>query len=424
MSQQDRVAGSLAGAIVAAPLLFNFAGGNAMAYFVMAMGICAVIWSIIRRRPIWRPGDQPARMMFLGAYLLLAAALALTSRSPADFRYAGNFLMFLFFVAISTYLGRFAARGNIGRVTLLALAGAALSLSVALFQALVLKQDRAYGIGSDPIWSAQAAIVVGFIAAAGYLAEAPLLPRPVFLLGPAFATITVFLTGSRGPLLAVPLLALIVVLLIGKRARWIFLAGLALAAVALFSLNAVNPTSFARIQTLAAALAHLQQVGPALESSASIRLTFWQIGVEAFLRSPLIGYGWQHFLAAAYAYLPDHGHAFETQVLPGNIHLHSDILDMGVSGGLLGLTAYALVILAPVVDALTSPRDSQFRPRRLAAILLSTGYFVCGLTYLTFGYEFHTTLYTVLAAIILSFCRDAPPEHTASWPRSRRPARR
>jgi hypothetical protein len=26
-----------------------------------------------------------------------------------------------------------------------------------------------------------------------------------------------------------------------------------------------------------------------------------------------------------------------------------------------------------------------------------------------FGFEFHTTLYTVLAAILLSFCRDAPP---------------
>jgi hypothetical protein len=34
---------------------------------------------------------------------------------------------------------------------------------------------------------------------------------------------------------------------------------------------------------------------------------------------------------------------------------------------------------------------------------------VFGLTYLTFGYEFHTTLYVCLAAILLGYCRDRPP---------------
>jgi hypothetical protein len=197
--QEGRIAACLAGAMVVPCLLFNFVGGNAMAFFVMAMGLCAIVWSVVRRRPIWRPRDQPARMMFLGAYLLVAVAFALTSRSLADFRYAGNFLMFLLFVPISTFLGRFAAPGNLERVTLLALFGAALSLGVGLFQAMVLGQSRVYGIGSDPIWAADAAIVMGFLAAAGCVAAAPLLPRPVFLLGPVFATITVLLTGSRGP---------------------------------------------------------------------------------------------------------------------------------------------------------------------------------------------------------------------------------
>jgi O-antigen ligase len=402
------VATFFAAAVVVAPLIFNFAGGDAMAYFVMAAALGAIVWSVIRRRPIWRLRGQPARIMFLTAYLLIAVAFALTSRSPADFRYAGNFLMFFFFVAISTFLGRFAARGNFERVTLLALVGAAFSLVVALFQATVLKESRVFGVGSDPIWSAQAAVIMGFVAAAGCLAEAPLLPRPVFLLGPVLATITAVLTGSRGPLLAVPVLALIIAFLIGRRARWIFFGCVGLAALFAFGLSYLIPTSFARMTATVAALSNALQDGTAADSSVSIRLTFWHIGWIAFLHSPIVGYGWEHFLTAAYAYLPDHGRAFEAAVIPGNIHLHSDILDMGVSAGVMGLLAYALVIAAPVVDVLTSPYDSQYDGRRMAAIILSVGYFCCGLTYLMFGYEFHTTLYTVVSAVLLSFCRDTP----------------
>jgi O-antigen ligase len=404
--------------MIVASFVFNFAGGDAMAYFVMTAALGAIIWSVVRRRPIWRLRDQPARAMFLGAFVLIAVAFALTSRSPADFKYAGNFLMFFFFVAISTFLGRFAARGNLERIAFLALIGASFSLAVALFQATVLKETRVSGIGTDPIWSAEAAVVMGFIAAAGCLAEAPLLPRPLFLLGPAFATVTAFLTGSRGPLLAVPVLALIVLFLIGRRARLIFLACIVLAALLALGLSHLIPTSIARMATLWDGF----QASAATDSSVSIRLTFWHIGYAAFLHSPIIGYGWEHFLEAAYAYLPDHGRAFEATIIPGNIHLHSDILDLGVSAGLLGLIAYALVIAAPIVDAVISPRDSQYQGRRMAAILLSAGYFCCGLTYLMFGYEFHTTLYTMVSAILLSCCRDEPPQQKL-FLRSNAPAR-
>jgi hypothetical protein len=34
------------------------------------------------------------------------------------------------------------------------------------------------------------------------------------------------------------------------------------------------------------------------------------------------------------------------------------------------------------------------------------GYAIFGISYLTFGYEYHTTLYVCLAAILVGFCRD------------------
>jgi hypothetical protein len=41
--------------------------------------------------------------------------------------------------------------------------------------------------------------------------------------------------------------------------------------------------------------------------------------------------------------------------------------------------------------------------------MLSVGYFFFGLTYLLFGYEYHTTLYVILAAAIIGYCRDETP---------------
>ena len=93
---------------------------------------------------------------------------------------------------------------------------------------------------------------------------------------------------------------------------------------------------------------------------------------------------------------------------PRVAHLHSDILNLGVSAGIVGLLAYVLVLLAPVVSAATSPRDMQFRGRLFLAISLSAGFLCCGAVNLLFGFEFMTTLYVVFAAIFIGYCRDQP----------------
>jgi hypothetical protein len=82
----------------------------------------------------------------------------------------------------------------------------------------------------------------------------------------------------------------------------------------------------------------------------------------------------------------------------------------------LGLVAYGLILLAPLLGAMRSSRDSQYAARLTGAIVLSLGYFACGLTYIMFGYEFHTTLYVCLSAIVLGFCRDTPGREPAVSP--------
>jgi O-antigen ligase len=138
--------------------------------------------------------------------------------------------------------------------------------------------------------------------------------------------------------------------------------------------------------------------------SGNVRYTILEASIKAFEQSPWLGYGW-YMKVPVVAKLTTWNVGFGD---PRVAHLHSDILNLGVSAGIVGLIAYVLVILAPVVSAATSPRDSQFRGRLFLALSLSAGFLCCGAVNLLFGFEFMTTLYVVFAAIFIGYCRDAP----------------
>jgi O-antigen ligase len=399
----------------------------------MLVELLAIVRALLWRQPIWAPFWDYAKPGFLAAFLLIFLAFALSAKTPSDLRYAGNFVMLALFVPISGIFGRLADPRNFGRIALFILAGTIGSFALAVVETVFLHQQRAYGFYSDPIWGAQATLIFGALGAAGYRAKLTPIPRALYLLSPVIATATTALTGSRGPLLAAPLLALIIVIFVGRRAR----IGALLALVAVVAIGAAisigSPALWPRFSMGMTDLRNFLTDHAVTDASAGIRLLFWHIGWQAFSASPLFGYGWAHFLEAAYYYLPNHGLDFAKRYpsLRGNIHLHSDIVDFAVSGGLLGLAAYVLILLAPVVAIVKSPRDSQYSARLMGIILLAVGYLCCGLSYLMFGFEFHTTLYVAAAAFLVSYCRDAPPAPLApaaaaslerpSWFRRNRP---
>jgi O-antigen ligase len=397
--------------MLVAALCLNFVGGDSTAYFLMFMLLLSILRSLAKGWPPWRFAVQPSQAMFAGAFLLVAVAFVASAREIGDLRYIGNFLMLLCFGCAASFLGRFARPANIAIVATLALLGSLLSLIVAFCQVYLLHHTRATGWGSDPIWSAQAALIVGFLAVTGCFADRAILAPRLFLAAPVFATITTWLTGSRGPMLAAPILLIVVLLMAGRRAMAVLFMAAIVGGLAILALQPPFTALHGRQASIITDFQTLLATGKVNDLSVLVRLTFWQLGAAAFQASPLFGYGWAHFLAAAYSHLP--GHAAEAiaavRNLKGNIHLHADILDMAAAAGVCGIGAYVLVLAAPIVDTMTSPRDSQFVARRLGAIILSVGYLTCGLSYLMFGYEFHTTLYVVLAALLTSFCRDRPP---------------
>jgi O-antigen ligase len=163
------------------------------------------------------------------------------------------------------------------------------------------------------------------------------------------------------------------------------------------------PEGLARLETVKAMVTDLIGSGQITEVSAGERQVMYQAGIAAFRDAPWFGYGWEQRLPAIQPYLPT-GFTFASI----HHHLHSDSLDFGVSGGLVGLLAYVLALVAPIAGALRSARDSLFRFRLTGAVGLSLGYAIFGITYLTFGYEYHTTLYVCLSAILTAFCTDKP----------------
>jgi O-antigen ligase len=337
----------------------------------------------------------------------MAIAFAITARSPRDMSHVLNFAMFVFYAPLSGALARFGGRHSATLVAVLCRAGAVIAFAVAFHQSWDLRMPRATGFFSDPIWAAQAAIILGFLALVGL--RLPGRWTHLFWLGPLLGTLAAFLGQSRGPLIAAPVL-LVIGLAFAFRRWWLALPVAAvLATLAILLVGNLSPSSLLRLetlQTIAEQVVYGETVG---ETSTSQRFAFYQSAWEAFTHQPWLGYGWERKLEAIVPYLADHG----AMLAEGHHHLHSDWADFGVSAGILGLIAYAMAMAAPIAGAFAAPRDALYRRRLMGAWLLSGGYLCCGLTYLMLGYEFHTTLYVVLAAILLGFCRERPAAEAA-----------
>lgn len=387
---------------VGATLVLPYNGGYVLAYVLMGLALVQLL-ALLAARGRWEMGA--AGWCLVGAFVLIAIAFSLNRDAPMMV----NFLFLVAIVPLTSWLARFAAPDSARIVSWLALVGTMLSATTAIYETILLGNKRAEGWWSDPIWSAEAALILGFLSLMAF----PTMRSPwryLLLAGPVLAIGIVILSGSRGVLLAAPVIVL-ALLVTTFRPWWKQILALAIALVIAGAVVLPTmPYAMKRVERAGVVVIQLLTTGTIKERSAGARVEFWKAGTQAFLASPITGHGWSDHLEAAYQYLPDKGKAYNQKgsSLRGNAHLHADILDLGVSGGILGLFAYGLILLAPLLGALRSVRDSQFGARLTGAIVLTTGYAACGLTYLMFGYEFHTTLYVCLAAIVLGFCRDEP----------------
>jgi O-antigen ligase len=202
-------------------------------------------------------------------------------------------------------------------------------------------------------------------------------------------------------MVAFPIVAAVALLTaVPARARLPLLALLVVVVVA--TGFAVMNSGHARFVSLIETVNQLAAGIPVTDNSVRIRIELYDGAWRAFLQSPLIGHGWRHMMPSVIALIPEADRAY----VSGLPHLHNDVLNFMVFGGLVGLALYVTLLALPLVLALRSPADSQKRQRVMGVIVLVASYISMGLTDTMLSFELHTMLYVALTAILLRFCRD------------------
>ncbi|WP_127751726.1 O-antigen ligase family protein [Devosia sp. 1566] len=337
---------------------------------------------------------QPATWLPLVAGGLMLLAIAGSAREPMSFG-AIIFLVPLFLAAPHAALvEQLGARLTLTAVGTLALLGAIAGAVVAGFDVFVMGEPRGGVLVNNPIHLADLALTLGFVAAVGVLSRWRW--RAVFLLGPLAALLAIWFSGSRGPLVAfVPMsmaaLAGAAVHYLPRRRAWLLIGCGAVAALLVFAV--LIGTGWIERTGPFGEIVSLFRSGEPGDDSTSQRLIMYRSALAAFMASPVWGHGLGHFMEAAAQFAPP-GARF-----PKYDHLHNDIADFAVSGGLLGLLSYGLILLAPFAGAWRA-QGSQRAPALYLALVASVGYAGMGLTNAMFGVLAQTLVYTVLLSLI------------------------
>lgn len=359
---------------------------------VLALGICffTASWTDLRR---------PASLMPLAAAALLLFAFSITATSAL---HLVSILVFapLFLVGpLVTAFGRASFRIGPGLIGALAAIGAGLALLVSIYDVFFLRLDRAGASIANPIHFADVVLVLGFLSLLALFGQPRL--RWLALLGAGFALAAIVLSGSRGAMVTIIPVALVALFLAAlwggiPRKGWIavgVVAVLALAGIGVAIQTGWGPA--VRIVQTATAIVDKSEV---TDASDNQRMLMYRGAYNAFLQSPFYGHGMIGFAKIAADTLPPELNA------PVYDHLHNDIADFAVTGGLLGIIAYFCILLAPLVEALRSNGPGR-RPAILAASSLSLSFFLMGLTNATFGILMLTVTFAVATAAIAHLSR-------------------
>ena len=350
---------------------------------LLSLAIVPANWTVLRR--------QPAMLIFLATFVSLGICFQATAQQPGDVVLAANFLGLLLAPVAYLLAHRRPGARTIVIVAALFALGALVGALTGTYDVFVAHKGRAAGWAQGGNLMARTVVPLGFLALAGIFATTARW-RWLYLLGAAFALYALYLTGTRGVFVAVPLLGLIFVwsLMRELKAPRLWYGIGALAIVAMVAAVAVVSPRFLGIGSV------LEQVtldaSNVADPATSQRLYMWEAGWHTFWKSPLIGFGFANFTEAAKPY--------------GIYIFHNDFLDMAVGAGLVGIFCWLAIIGAPLVGVLAMPRDRFANLRLYCALILSVSLFVFGLTDMTLGYDLPTTLYAFMTAVVLGAFRE------------------
>jgi len=384
--------------VLVAGLLFPPLAAYTAVYAVIGALLAGLALLTPRYWEVW--GAGPFRLVWL-SMLVFVITLPFAMQSVEDF-YVFLALMPVFLAPGVVMLlredPRFAHPQIIG---FLCLAGAAGAVALGLHDIYVLGLERAGG-GNNAIHFGDLSLMLGFLALLGLFgSRSPW--RFIFLAGPLLGTFAALLSGSRGPILAAAVMGVAALPFLAywfwRETAFRIVMILGVIGMAL-TMTQIDSAQLARASTAFDDIAMLVTGEGAADGAVAERLAMYRAGMEAFKLAPIFGHGSGHISAATNPFMP------ETRPnLQNSAHLHNDIADFAVIGGVLGLLAYALLLLAPLFAFRLATAPQTRRAVLLGGIILSSGYFTLGLTNAMFGILPQTALFGLALGLLVAMAQ-------------------
>ena len=377
--------------------------GRLTTYFVLLFAIFALlspsVMAAFRSR-----SRNPIDAMFVIAAALPALAFLFTSEEANDLLFAFNFLPLLLAVPLRWQLEKYAQVDSALLIGRLSLAGAGIAVIVGAVQVGMFGLERA----GQPLMStfhfADTAMLLGFTALVGLFAPGKR-RHWIYLLGPVFGVLVALLSGTRGALIAAPVLGFVALAFALAQAPVRHRGVTLIVAVAVAALSAILLFVAAKAGLTRAldGFSVTQDViaGGAVDQSTQERLTMLWGGWQAFLHAPLFGYGWLDMVPAILPYIPSD----QIERMLTFRQLHNGLLSFAVGAGIPGIISFLILSVAPVIAVFRTPRDALFASRLYLAVTLCVAYAVFQLTIIMIGFEFHTVQYAFMTMVILGFVR-------------------
>jgi O-antigen ligase len=396
--QGSRAATIIAWGVLLTLLVAPLTLGNYIGDVAILLGLASLFavsregYRVVLRMPhIW---------LLIGAFVLLGIAAVAVGRFSADSLVVFDFSTLLLAIPIcGVFSHARILRANV-TLPLLALLGTLVACSVACAQLIFLHDPRPGGWMFNPIYFADLAITLGFIAAAGVLDRVSKW-WPVFVLGPILGVSAGILSGTRTSLIVAGA-ELVLFAVVGLRRRDRMAAAVLLSvAVLLACMFLMAPAvGLGRVLDLGQVLQGSTPNDGINDASVGYRVDQYRAAVRAFADAPFFGHGWRHTIQSALNYMPPA--ARQAAIAGGWGHIHNELLNMSVGMGVLGILAWALMMAYPPVALLWARGRGGLSSATTYMVLVPwLGILLGGLTDVLFRSELTKSFYPFIPNAIL-----------------------
>lgn len=310
-----------------------------------------------------------------------------------------------FFLAFCVYYGSLARIPRAQALETVAFGAIAGGLGCGVFALLdlfVLGMQRAEGMAGNPGPFALVSAVLYALCLIVAFAHAGRM-RTLALCAAAMAALALLLTGIRTLLPALAVAPLVVALVLGGSLPRPSLRQIAVGAVAVLLVAlAAYPLVSARIAHVSKDIAEIES--GEFDNSIGQRLYLWQRGMELAVERPIAGYGPGR--EASLIANDDESTALDVRFS----HFHNFAIHALVRGGAIVLSAWLLVLIAPLVAVARARRDRMGDIGFAMALSIVCLYVLNGLLGILFGHDITDALYVfgLVCALYLVFGSDDP----------------